>query len=147
MLEWTGERFIPGVKGDIEIEHLHRYHAAAELVTGLRVLDIACGEGYGSSILAQRAASVVGVDISPDAVAHARSSYAASNLHFEEGSCTKIPLPDASVDVLISFETLEHVDEQEATLREFLDSKQKLEESDIRDAIRLVMSTPEYQLT
>jgi GT2 family glycosyltransferase/SAM-dependent methyltransferase len=119
MLSWTGERFIPGVKGDIEVEHLHRYHAAAELVGGLRVLDIACGEGYGSSILAQRAASVVGIDISADAVAHAQAHYVRENLRFAVGSCVQIPIDDASVDAIVSFETIEHVAEQEDTLREF----------------------------
>ena len=74
MLQWTGERFLPGVEGDIVVEHLHRYHAVGELVDGLQVLDVACGEGYGSTILARRAASVIGVDISVEAVAHATAT-------------------------------------------------------------------------
>ncbi len=47
-LPWTGERYVPGVIGDIELEHLHRYYLARELALGKDVLDIACGEGYGS---------------------------------------------------------------------------------------------------
>ncbi|HNP61759.1 MAG TPA: hypothetical protein PKM72_13020, partial [Nitrospirales bacterium] len=48
-LPWTGERYVPGVIGDIELEHLHRYYLARELAVGKDVLDIACGEGYGSA--------------------------------------------------------------------------------------------------
>lgn len=119
MLEWTGERFVPGVRGDIEVEHLHRYYSVSELVAGLHVLDIACGEGYGSAILAKQAESVIGVDISEAAIAHARSAYALANLRFEVGSCTSIPLGDASVDAIVSFETIEHVQEHDETMREF----------------------------
>jgi len=121
MLEWTGERFIPGVKGDIEIEHLHRYYAAAELVAGLDVLDLACGEGYGSAILARRAKSVIGVDISEQAVRHAREAYSANGVQFEVGRSDAIPLADRSVDAVVCFETIEHVaeQEQERTLAEF----------------------------
>ena len=91
MLEWTGERFIPGVEGDVAIEHLHRYHAASGVVRGLRVLDIACGEGYGSAILAGQAETVVGVDIAPEAVAHARATYPSPRLRFEVGSVLQNP--------------------------------------------------------
>lgn len=117
-LEFTGERFVPGVKGEIWIEHWHRYHFATRWVPGKRVLDIACGEGYGSALLARTAREVVGVDVSEEAVAHAMRAYAGSgNLTFMHGSCTAIPLPDASVDVAVSFETLEHI----AGQREFVD--------------------------
>ncbi len=119
MLEWTGERFIPGVKGDVEVEHLHRYYAASGCVRGLRVLDIACGEGYGSAILARQALSVVGVDISPEAIAHARATYASTGLRFEVGSCEQIPLGDASVDAVVCYETLEHVAAHDSLMAEF----------------------------
>ena len=76
-LEFTGERFIPGTAGEIWHEHWHRYHFAAPLVAGLDVLDVACGEGYGSALLAARASSVIGADIAAGAVEHARSRYAA----------------------------------------------------------------------
>ena len=74
-LEFTGERFVPGVPGEIWYEHWHRYHFAVPLVRDARVLDVACGSGYGSALLARRAHKVTGVDISPDAIAHARTSY------------------------------------------------------------------------
>ena len=71
---------------------------------GMRLLDAACGEGYGSALLARQAASVVGADISPEAVAHARAAYGAiPNLSFVQAPCTKLPLPDGSADLFVSF--------------------------------------------
>ncbi len=117
-LEFTGERFVPGARGEIWVEHWHRYHFASRFAAGMRVVDAACGEGYGSALLARSAASVVGADISAEAVAHARRAYAGvANLAFVEAPCTRLPLPDASADLFVSFETVEHIREQE----EFLD--------------------------
>ncbi len=73
-LEFTGERFVPGAAGEIWYEHWHRYLFAAPLVAGARVLDVACGEGYGSALLARSAARVTGADLSQDAIAHARQA-------------------------------------------------------------------------
>jgi SAM-dependent methyltransferase len=118
-LAFTGERFIPGVKGEIWIEHWHRYHFAARWAAGRRVLDVACGEGYGTALLARVAAHATGVDISGPAVDHAKAEYAAlANVEFKCASCTRIPLPDASIDVAVSFETVEHIEEQDAFLDE-----------------------------
>ena len=60
-LTFTGERFVPGIEGEIVYEHVHRYAFARRYAAGRRVLDVACGEGYGSAILAETAASVTGV--------------------------------------------------------------------------------------
>jgi len=118
-LEFTGERYVPGeAKGDIELEHQHRYLLARELVGGKTVLDIASGEGYGSYLLASVATQVVGVDISQQAIEHAQVKYSAANLTFRQGSCADIPLMDASVDVVVSFETIEHHAEHEAMMAE-----------------------------
>jgi SAM-dependent methyltransferase len=118
-LEFTGERFIPGTPGEIWLEHWHRYHFAARRVAGKRVVDVACGEGYGSALLARSATHVTGVDISPQAVGHAQATYAGlANAQFTCASCTALPLDDASIDVAVSFETLEHIHEQEAFIAE-----------------------------
>jgi SAM-dependent methyltransferase len=118
-LTFTGERFAPEVTGAIWHEHWHRYCLVQPLARGLSVLDAACGEGYGSYILARGAREVVGIDIAADAVAHARSRYIAPNLRYVEGSCTALPLPDASIDLVVSFETIEHLQEQQEMLAEF----------------------------
>jgi len=121
-LTFTGERFIPGIEGEIVYEHVHRYAFARRYAAGRRVLDAACGEGYGSAILAATAREVVGVDIDAATVAHARATYApVRNLSFVEGSAAKLPLPDASVDLVVSFETIEHLDaaDQPRMLAEF----------------------------
>ena len=118
-LAFTGERFVPGIQGEMWLEHWHRYHFASRFAAGKRVADVACGEGYGSALLARQAASVVGVDVSPEAVGHARRAYeGVARLHFEQGSCTALPLETGSIDLFISFETIEHIHEQEAFLDE-----------------------------
>lgn len=117
----TGERFVPEQSDPLCIsEHMQRYKAVLEFVKGKVVLDAACGEGYGSNLLASTAAAVTGVDISEEAIYNAQSKYQRENLSYIRGSIEKLPLPDASVDVVISFETIEHVTEelQEAFLRE-----------------------------
>jgi len=110
-LEFTGERFVPGIAGEIAHEHWHRYAFARRFIAGKRVLDVACGEGYGSALLAEVAEHVVGVDIDPGAIAHARAKYASrGNVRFEHGSATALPLAERSVDIVVSFETIEHLD-------------------------------------
>ena len=119
-LQFTGERFTPECEREIWYEHWHRYVFARSLARGKRVLDAACGEGYGSALLADVASSVVGIDISQDAVAHAKSRYGTrANLRFERGDCTALDVADASFDVIVSFETLEHVAAQEALIAGF----------------------------
>ena len=118
-IEFTGERYLPEVGGGIELEHTHRYVLASSLAKDKVVLDIASGEGYGSNILSQSAKKVYGFDISSEAVAHARDRYQQANLEFNQGDCTAIPLPDAFVDLIVSFETIEHHDKHDEMMAEF----------------------------
>ena len=107
-LEASGERFLPEMQGTIALEHLHRYAMAQHFAAGKVVLDIASGECYGSAVLAGVAARVYGVDIAPDAVAYAKAKYQRPNLDFLTGRCANIPLANGTVDLVVSFETIEH---------------------------------------
>ena len=116
---FTGERYVPTVQGRIRYEHLHRYALALEFVQGKSVLDIASGEGYGSAYLSKFANSVIGVDIDRECVNFSRNKYGdIANLEFVVGSCDAIPLSSESLDIVTSFETLEHHDKHDEMMRE-----------------------------
>ena len=118
-MEFTGERYVPSLNGRIKYEHLHRYGLSLKFVKDKAVLDIASGEGYGSALLAKVASSVVGVDIDSECVEYARQKYGdTSNLNFLVGSCSSVPLPNRSIDVVTSFETIEHHDQHEQMMGE-----------------------------
>lgn len=120
-LPFTGERFTPECVREISYEHWHRYAFARALASGKRVLDAACGEGYGSAQLAQVATNVLGIDIDAATIAHAQSRYqSAANLRYLQADVTALDaLPDRSFDLIVSFETLEHVQAQERLLDGF----------------------------
>ncbi|MEM1330742.1 MAG: glycoside hydrolase family 99-like domain-containing protein [Planctomycetota bacterium] len=117
-LAWTGERYVSQVEGQIQIEHHHRYLFAAQFCAGKRVLDIASGEGFGAALMSREADRVIGMDASEEAVAFARREYGGPRVSFEVGRCESIPLPEDSIDVVVSFETIEHIAEQERFLDE-----------------------------
>ncbi|MCX7034655.1 MAG: class I SAM-dependent methyltransferase [Arenimonas sp.] len=121
VLPFTGERYTPECALEIATEHWHRYAFARALAPGRRVLDAACGEGYGSALLARAGADVLGLDIGADAVAHARARYGGiAGLRFGQADATALDAyPDASFDLVLSFETLEHVHAQERLLDGF----------------------------
>ncbi len=99
-------------------DHIARYQSAAPLVKGKTILDIACGSGYGTQMLAQTANEVYGVDIDKGAVEYAKKNFNNPNITFKVGSGTKIPIDNNSVESVVTFETLEHIKEAEKFLRE-----------------------------
>ena len=135
---FTGERLTSALDGQTQIEHYHRYLFARSLVAGLDVLDVASGEGYGSAQLAQVARSVVGVEYSESTVRSAAANFPRENLRFVQGDARALPLADASVDAVVSFETIEHFDGQEAFLCEI--------RRVLRPHGRLIVSTPDRDI-
>lgn len=117
-LAFTGERMTSAIEGQIEFEHYHRYCFTRDLCYGRDVLDVASGEGYGTALLAEVARTIVGVEIDADSVAHAQANYHGENLRFLQGDALALPLPDASVDVVVCFETLEHLRSHERFMGE-----------------------------
>jgi 2-polyprenyl-3-methyl-5-hydroxy-6-metoxy-1,4-benzoquinol methylase len=107
-LALTGERTLPDVPEENYWyrRHLVVYEWIAARTAGLRVIDLACGEGYGSDVLARSAASVVGVDANPEAHEHARLRYTARNLRFERDLVERFPEP---ADAVVFLQTIEHV--------------------------------------
>ena len=121
VLPFTGERYTPECEREIAYEHWHRYALARPLAARRRVLDAACGEGYGSALLARAGGQVLGLDIGAEAIAHARARYGGEpGLRFEQADVTALDaLPAASFELIVSFETLEHVEAQERLLDGF----------------------------
>jgi 2-polyprenyl-3-methyl-5-hydroxy-6-metoxy-1,4-benzoquinol methylase len=119
-LELTGERTLPDVPAENYWyrRHLAVYEWIGARVIGKRVIDMACGEGYGSEVLARGAASVVGVDANPDAHQHARLRYARQNLTFERGMVENHGETGA-FDAVVFLQTIEHVQDPAAVLGHF----------------------------
>ena len=108
-LEYSGERFIPMEKVSVmALEHYHRYYFARSFCEGKKVLDFACGEGYGCSVLRQCAKEVYGGDISEKAIRYAAQKY--KNIKFSVASVTENIFADNSFDVITCFETIEHIE-------------------------------------
>lgn len=119
-LELTGERTLPDVPAENYWyrRHLAVYEWIGARVAGRRVLDMACGEGYGSEVLSRSAATVVGVDANPDAHEHARLRYVRQNVRFERGLVETFGEP-GSFDAIVFLQTIEHVQDPGAVLRHF----------------------------
>jgi len=114
-MDFTGERYVPNLDSpEISYEHWHRYLYATQFAEGKVVLDIACGEGYGSDLLAKNAKKVTGVDISEETISHAKKTYKKDNLEFLIGSVADVPIDGKGIfDLIVSFETIEHVCEED----------------------------------
>ena len=138
-LEFTGERIVPGKTAEALFhEHEERYVFAGQYVSGKDVLDVACGTGVGTAFLrAAGARRVWGLDIDGDAIAFAKARYL--ECEFLQCDATYLCLPDNSVDVVVSFETLEHLNNQ----REFLMECRRV----LRPGGTLVCSTPNLAIS
>jgi SAM-dependent methyltransferase len=119
-LELTGERTLPDVPAENYWyrRHLAVYEWIGARVIGKRVLDMACGEGYGSEVLSRTAATVVGVDANPEAHEHARLRYRRQNLRFERGLVETYG-EAGGYDAVVFLQTIEHVQDPVAVLRYF----------------------------
>ncbi|HPN54848.1 MAG TPA: class I SAM-dependent methyltransferase [Candidatus Moranbacteria bacterium] len=138
-MEFTGERMMPEVnKGGVTyIEHMARYLFASRFVKNKYVLDIACGSGYGSKMISEAGAEkVFGVDISEEAILHCQENFNDKKIDFIRGSVSKIPVSDNSVDIVVSFETIEHVDKKNQ--HDFLKEVKRV----LKDKGVFIVSTP-----
>ena len=117
-LALTGERTLPDVPEENYWfrRHLAVYEWIAERVAGQDVVDMACGEGYGSAVLARRAARVTGVDANPEAYEHAAAKYTAPGVRFERDLVDRYAAP---CDAVVFLQTIEHVEHPAAVLRHF----------------------------
>lgn len=134
------ERIIPDEESlGIVALHLKRYVFAEPYCAGKVVLDAACGTGYGSAELARVADRVVAVDVDETAIAYAASRYRRPNVEFVRMDVTSLTFDDASFDVAVSFETIEHLDDREA----FLAGTTRV----LRPSGVLIVSTPNAPFT
>lgn len=129
----------PFGRGDyLSIEHVERYRfAAARLAPGTRVLDLACGAGYGTAMLAVHGCVATGVDCDPRTVAIAREAFPSGD--FQCADARQLPFADADFDAVVSFETIEHVLDGER----FLGELRRV----LRAGGRLIASTPNVAYT
>ena len=142
-MEFTGERVVPD-QTDVDLmnEHLARYGFAESLVAGKRVLDAGCGVGYGSARLARSADRVVGLDNAREPLLATQLEYGDCDVRLAEGDCRGLPFANASFDVVVAFEVIEHLE----NWRGFLAEARRV----LTRGGRLLVSTPNkvyYQQT
>jgi SAM-dependent methyltransferase len=120
MVEYTGERYLPWMKdAAFAYEYLHRYAYAAQFVQNKKVLDLVCGEGYGSHLLARSAELVVGIDSDANAIKHASNKYIRRNLQFKIGSLKEVPIEGNKIfEVIICFDAMENLEDHSNLLEE-----------------------------
>jgi len=142
-MEYTGERVIPEfmkVDNGMLLEHIERYIFAKDYVSG-RVLDLACGVGYGADVLLdeiydEKIDYYLGIDLSSQAIAYAREMYGFKKTRFEQGNALDQSLVElyGKFDTILSFETVEHIKED----REYIKNLKRL----LRKEGTLIISTP-----
>lgn len=121
-LKNDGERMVPAFHDNTLVygEHVSRYEAVLPIVKNRIVLDIASGSGYGTQMLATEAKYVYGVDISAAAVEYAKENYNSKNIEYAVGDGEDIPMPSNSVDVIVTFETIEHIKDYKKFMKEIV---------------------------
>lgn len=121
-MDYTGERVVSGsseMPADIYKEHLERYSFALDFIKNKKVLDIACGTGYGSKLMAEAGAEkVVGGDIEEGAIREAQALKRIDNLDFLVVNAMKMPFAEKEFDIVVSFETIEHLSNPEKFIKE-----------------------------
>lgn len=140
MTEFTGEFFLPGqTKKRLRDDHQGRYQFALNHIKGKRVLDMACGSGYGSFMLATGGAAWVdGVDISEEAISYARQQFQYNNLKYTVSDLLTYE-PSAKYDILVSYETIEHVNDYKGVIATYYDL--------LAPGGKLLVSTPNRKIT
>ncbi len=144
-MKYTGERLIIDnkecdVRSDIYQEHVARYKYAIKFIKiGDKVLDIACGSGYGSNILAEIGAKVWAGDMDAEAIMLAQDKYKKNNLIFEKLDAIKLPFADNEFDVVVSFETIEHIE----NYMKFISELKRV----LKPGGQLILSTPNVVAT
>jgi 2-polyprenyl-3-methyl-5-hydroxy-6-metoxy-1,4-benzoquinol methylase len=140
MTEFTGEFFLPGqTKKRLLADHQGRYQFARKFIEGKRVLDMACGSGYGSFMLASSGAiRVDGVDISEAAIGYARTNFKRENLTYIASDLLAFA-PAEKYNVVVSFETIEHIENYREVIKKY---QELLEPGGV-----LLLSTPNRLIT
>lgn len=118
--------------------HRKAYSRAAEMANGLDVLDVGCNNGYGTKMIAERSAQVIGVDVSARAIEFANATHAGPNIEYQVVDGTTLPFKEKIFDLVTSFQVIEHVDGVETYLREI--------HRVLRDTGKAVFTTPNRSL-
>ena len=101
---------VPWYQKKMLLEHLERYNFASNYIKNKTVLELGCGNGYGTHLLMKKGAKkIIGIDLDPKAITFANNNYSNKNIQYRSGDAETIRLPDSSIDIVVSFETIEHV--------------------------------------
>jgi ubiquinone/menaquinone biosynthesis C-methylase UbiE len=138
---YSGERILPKSIFNVTYQQsLKAYELAAQLASGKSVLDVACGEGYGTSLLARSAAEAVGVDYHRETVRRAQQKYGNASLSYMQGNLFDLAsiLRGKKFDVVCCFQTIEHVQDHDAFIRAL--------RSALKPGGTLIVSTPNKKI-